>query len=121
MIVIVIIVVAPAAMKIAIVVFIPTMIVLEAAMRPFPVTGEVTGAIVMGRDPDCAFVRRTAPIAFMPPVVAFQGKPIALNPDKLWSWAFRANRYHARRGRRADLNTDRDIGGQGRAGSDDES
>src|SRR5581483_7639052 len=112
MVVIVSIVLAPVAMIIAISVAVPAMIVLVMAVRAIPVPSEIARAVMMRPNPDRALVRRAAPIAFMPPIMAFHRIPVALYPDKPGAWHRRLH-DDSRRRRRADLNSNRDIRCQG--------
>ena len=99
--------VVPAVM-IAIMIVVPVMVVFEAAMFTFPVAVEVAAAFVSRSDPMRARVRRTAPIAFMPAIMAVHGIPIAIDPKIIWPGT-RGNDVVARRRRRSDLDADSDL------------
>ena len=97
------------AIVIAVMVAIPVMVVIEAAMRTIPVAGVEPAAFMARTDPMRAGVRWTSPISFMPNVTAACGIPVALYPNEFGT---RANRDDVvpRRWWRPDLDSDRDLG-----------
>ena len=100
---------------IAVVVAIPMMVVLEAAVGAVPVAAVEATAFMARADPMRAGIRRTSPVTAMPDVIAVGGVPISLNPNELRTRTDRDNIMSGRR-RRANLNSDRDLGSQiGRA------
>ena len=67
---------------IAVMVVIPFVIVLDTAVRAFPVTVVEPFSIMARADPAGTLVRRTAPITFVPTIVASGRIPVAANPCK---------------------------------------
>ena len=63
-------------------VVIPFVIVLDPAVRTFPVTVVEPFSIMARADPAGTLIRRAAPIAFMPTIVSCGGIPVAANPCK---------------------------------------
>ena len=61
-------------------VVIPFVIVLDPAVRTFPVTVVEPFSIMARADPAGTLIRRAAPIAFMPAIVSCGGIPVAANP-----------------------------------------
>lgn len=61
--------------------YVPSMIVLDAAMIAVPVAGKIFVTIMMRNDPVRAHVWRPSPITVMPPVMPTHGIPIAFHPD----------------------------------------
>src|SRR5215467_6591456 len=99
------------ASPVAVVVVIPVMVVFEPPMRAVPVASVETAALVAGPDPARAGVRRSGPVSPVPDVAAVDGIPVAVNPNELGPRADR-NDIVPRRGRRANLNSDCDLGGR---------
>ena len=92
---------------IAVMVVIPFVIVLDTAVRAFPITVVEPFSIVARADPAGALVRRTAPIAFMPTVVSPAGIPIASHPDEFGRRLCGDNGDDARFGWRTNTDPDR--------------
>ena len=67
---------------IAVMVVIPFVIVLDTAVPAFPVTVVEPSSIVARADPAGTLIRREAPIAVMPAIVASGRIPVAANPCK---------------------------------------
>ena len=67
---------------IAVMVVIPFVIVRDTAVRTFPVTVVVALSIMARADPEGTLIRRAAPIAVMPAIVASGRIPVAANPCK---------------------------------------
>jgi hypothetical protein len=109
-----VIVVILIAAVIAIVIVVPFMVVFETTVWTIPITGIEPLAIMARADPTRAFIRRPAPIAFMPAIVPSDGIPVAANPDEFGSGLRGDDSDNARRGRRANTDTNRDL----RAGGD---
>ena len=99
---------------IAFMIVVPFMTVFNAAMSTVPIAVVETFSVVARPDPTCTFIRRPAPIAFMPAIVPFDGIPVAANPDEFGSGLRGDDSDNARRGRRANTDTNRDL----RAGGD---
>jgi hypothetical protein len=99
---------------IAFVIVVPFMVVFETTVRAIPITGIEPLAIMARADPTGAFIRRPAPIAFMPAIVSSGGIPVAANPDEFGSGLRGDDGDNARRGRRANADANRDL----RAGGD---
>ena len=70
---------------IALMIVIPFMVMFDAAVIALPIAVIEALSIVARADPTCTFIRRPAPIAFMPAIVACNGIPIAANPNKVGS------------------------------------
>ena len=96
---------------IAVMIAIPVMVMIEAAMRTVPVAA-IEAAIFMPRtNPAGAGVRRASPVAAMPDIVSVHGIPVAVDPDVFGPGAD-GNDVMSRRWRRSDLNSDRDLSGR---------
>jgi hypothetical protein len=95
--------------EITVVVAVPAVIVAHPAAFTFPVALVEALPIMMRLHPASAFIWRAAPIALMPLVVVSHGIPIALNPNELRSGAVRHNTHHARRWRRANSDSNRNL------------
>jgi hypothetical protein len=67
---------------IAAMVVIPFVIVLDTAVRTFPVTVVEPSSVMARADPAGTLIGRAAPIAFMPTIVSGGGIPVAANPRK---------------------------------------
>jgi hypothetical protein len=63
-------------------VVIPFVIVLDTAVRTFPVTVVEPSSIMARADPAGTLIGRAAPIAFMPTIVSCGGIPVAADPCK---------------------------------------
>ena len=86
---------------------VPLVVMVEMSAGTIPVTGIVAAAFMAGNDPVSTGVGRTAPITFMPAVVACNRVPITADPD-IVGFGLRGHYDDcARRWRRADLNADR--------------
>ncbi len=68
------------AIRIAVVVAIPSMIVIETSVRSIPIARVELSTFVTRTNPACAFIGRPAPIAFVPTIVATGRIPIAIDP-----------------------------------------
>src|SRR5260370_34950106 len=68
---------------IAVMVVIPFVIVLDTAVRAFPVTVVEPFSIMARADPAGTLIRRAAPIAFMPTIVSCGGITGAAHPCKI--------------------------------------
>ena len=82
--------------------FVPAMIMLDAAMIAVPVAGEIFVTVMMRNDPVRAHVRRSSPIAVMPPVMPTHGIPIAFHPDIIRARPRRLHVNYARARRWSD-------------------
>jgi hypothetical protein len=80
--IVIVVIVIMIATVIAVMVVIPFVIVLDAAVRTFPVTVVEPFSIMARADPAGTLIRRAAPIAFMPTIVSCGGIPVAANPCK---------------------------------------
>src|SRR5215471_6187609 len=83
------------------------MVVVEMAAGAIPVAGVVAATIMARRDPVSAHVRRTAPVAFVPAVMAGNRIPITAHPNIIGGGLHRCYDNGTRRRRRADLNANR--------------
>lgn len=99
------IVIAP----VAVVVFVPAMVVFEAAAVAVPVAGEEALAVVTRGDPTGAGVGRPGPITVMPSPTMADGVPIAVHPDKIGSGRDWPDAEHTRRRWRSDLNSNGNL------------
>src|SRR5260370_42142125 len=77
-----VVVVMMIAAVIAVMVVIRFVIVLDTALRAFPVTGVEPFSIMARADPAGTLIGRAAPIAFMPTILSCGGIPVAANPCK---------------------------------------
>ena len=103
--------IAVAGVVIPIVVGVPSMIMFEPAARSVPVTLQVHPSVVPCRHPVGTGVRWPGPISVMPHVTALNRIPISFNPDVFRLWRrWRGNIYDARGRRRANLDSDRNLG-----------
>jgi hypothetical protein len=98
--------VLPLVVGVVFVLFVPTMIVLDAAAGAFPITGKVARSIVMRRYPVGSGIRRPAPIPGMPSPLVPHRIPIAIDPKKVGAGSHRPHSNYARRRRRPDLDSD---------------
>ena len=93
---------------IAVVVVIPVMVVLEAAVRSVPIAGIEAATFMARSDPARAGIGRAGPVATMPDIMTAYWIPIAVDPG-----VFRPRTYWydivARRGRRPNLNADSNL------------
>ena len=96
------IVIVVIAVVIAVPIPVPTMIVFEAATIATPVASEEALAIMMRGHPCGAGIRRPAPVAGVPFVMATNWIPVAIHPNKLRTGSWRPNRNHTWRWGRAD-------------------
>lgn len=92
-----------------VVIVIPFMIVFEATMGAVPIAGIVASSLVAWTDPVSATIRRAAPIALVPTVVARYWIPIAADPREFGSGLCRNNGDHAWLGRRTNSDSNRDL------------
>ena len=104
-----VIVVILIAAVIAFVIVVPFMVVFKTTVWAIPITGIEPLAIMARADPTGAFIRRPAPIAFMPAIVSSGGIPVAANPDEFGSGLRGDDGDNARRGRRANTDANRDL------------
>ncbi len=95
--------------EIAVVVLVPAVIVSHPAAFSLPVAFVEPLSIMMRPDPASTFIWRAAPIALVPLVVVSHRIPIALNPNELRSGTVRHNTHHARRWRRANSDSNRNL------------
>jgi hypothetical protein len=92
--------------RVSIVIFVPTVIVFKPATISIPVTSKELLPIVMRRDPVGARIRRTGPIALVPPVMSPEGIPVSIDPDIVWTGTYRPHVNYARRRRRTNSNAE---------------
>src|SRR6266545_908956 len=103
--------IAVAGVVIPIVVGVPSMIMFEPAARSVPVTLEEHPSVIPCCHPVGTGVRWPGPISVMPHVTAFNRIPISLNPHVLRVWGrWWSDIYDARWRRRANLDSDRNLG-----------
>jgi len=98
---------------IAIMIVIPFMVMLDAAMRAFPIAVIEPLSIVARADPASAFVGWLAPIAFMPAIVASGGIPVAADPDEFGSGLCGNHCDDTRFGRRTNTDPNRYLRASG--------
>ena len=94
---------------IAVAITVPMMIVLAAAVFAIPITGVKSFPVMTRSYPARALVRRTGPIALMPPIAIADGVPVAVHPDKAGAGERRPNSDHPRRRRWTDPDSDSDL------------
>lgn len=85
-------VVVPAMISFA--VTIPVVVVFKTAVISFPVTHEVSFAVVARCNPTSSLVGWLSPIASMPLIMISHGVPITLHPHELRTRPFRQNPNH---------------------------
>jgi hypothetical protein len=107
MVIVMMIVVEPIA--IAVMIVVPAVIVFKPAMRPVPVTCVELGSVVARSHPASALVRRPRPVAFMPSVMATHRIPVAVYPRIIRTRGHRPYAKHARSGRRANSDSNRNL------------
>jgi hypothetical protein len=88
---------------------IPTVIVFNPAPRPVPIPGIVPTAFVPRPNPGRPAIRRARPITGVPAIVSPVRKPVPVKPDIVGSRSNRADRHDPGRGRRSDIDSDRDL------------
>src|ERR1700730_14379991 len=87
------------------------MIVVDAAVRSVPVSGEELGSVMTRRNPTGSHVRRPGPITRMPHVTTTDGVPVAVNPHEFGSRPGRKNANDSRPGWRTDSDAHGNLGG----------
>jgi hypothetical protein len=98
----------------AVVITIPLVIVLLAAVISVPIAVVELAALIPGSHPASAGIRCAGPVAFMPFVMVSYGVPVARNPQVFRAGTDRNNSHSARRGRRPDPDSNRDLGAKHR-------
>jgi hypothetical protein len=101
--------------EIAIFVFVPMMVVINAATFSNPITREKLAALIMGSRPSSADVRGLSPVALMPLPMVSNGIPITVNPNEFRCRSRRHNVDHTWRRRGSYSDTDRDLSTENRA------
>src|SRR5581483_344388 len=94
---------------VAVVVFVPPMVVIHAAVFPFPIAFIELAGFMARSHPMGSHVRRTAPIAFVPHVSTIYGVPVAVHPDVIWSRRCRMNPHDSGRRGRTDADADGNL------------
>ena len=102
--------------KIPVSIPVPVMVMLPPAAISVPVTGKVSFTIMMRSYPVSTDIRRTRPIAWVPPVMVPHRIPIALDPDEVGSRTH-GHSNHAWRRRSTDPDSNRHLSGEGRYAS----
>jgi hypothetical protein len=92
---------------------VPAVIVLKPAMLSFPVTFIIPAALIVRGEPPGSGIRCTSPVAFMPLPVVSYGIPITVDPNIIGTGLDRTNTFEASRGRRTDLNANRNLSAKG--------
>jgi hypothetical protein len=95
--------------EIAVMVMVRAVIVFHPTVFAFPIAVVEPLSVMVRPHPASAFIWRAAPIALMPLVVVSHGIPIALDPNELRSRTVRHNTHHARRWRRANSDSNRNL------------
>src|SRR6266478_337567 len=98
---------------IAAMVVIPFVIVLDTAVRAFPVTVVEPPSFMARSHPAGTLIRRAAPIAFMPTIVSCGGIPVAANPCKFRTGLFGNHGDNAWLGWRTDTDANRYLRASG--------
>src|SRR5580704_3872690 len=96
-------------MIIAVMIAVPAMVVLAAAVFSVPVAGVKAFAVMTMAYPARTLVGRPCPIALMPPITTSYGIPVTAYPDITWPGAYRLDSYHSRRWGRPDPDSDSDL------------
>src|SRR5262245_16259937 len=91
------------------------MVMVETSAWAIPITAVVAAAFVARSNPARSGVGRTAPVAFVPAVVARNGIPIATDPSVIGSGLRGHDNDGAGRRRRTDLDADGYLGFRGNA------
>jgi hypothetical protein len=97
--------------EIAVVVVVGAVIVFHPAVFAFPIAVVEPLSVMMRPHPASAFIWRAAPIALMPLIVVSHRIPIALDPNELRSGTVWHNTHHARRWRRTNSDSNRNLCG----------
>jgi hypothetical protein len=97
--------------EIAVMVMVRAVIVFHPAVFAFPIAVVEPLAVMMRPNPASAFIWRPAPIARMPLIVVSHRIPIAFKPNELRAGSVRHNTHHARRWRRANSDSNRNLCG----------
>lgn len=92
-----------------VVMFVESVVVLDAAVLAFPIAGKILAAIMTRGDPTRADVGRTGPISLVPLPVPADRIPISFHPDEFRPGTSRNNLDYPRRRRGADLDSDRNL------------
>jgi hypothetical protein len=110
--VVVIVVMAPVAAPVMIpfALPIPPVVMLKPAVIAMPVARKEPLAIVMRCYPFSPRIRQPCPITFMPLVSLPHWIPITGYPNELRGWSWRQNANHYWRRRRANTDSDGDVG-----------
>ena len=90
---------------IASMVVVPFVLVFETAVRAFPVAVIKPTTVMAWADPAGAFIRRTAPVAFVPAIMAAHRIPVAADPNEFRRGLHGHNGDNARLGRRTDTDS----------------
>jgi len=89
---------------------VPFVIVVNVSVRTIPITGVEAATFVARSDPARSTVGRAGPVTFMPAVVSGNGIPVAFDPEKVRRRLIGHDDDGARWWRRANLNTDVNLG-----------
>ncbi len=95
--------------KIAVMVPVPLVIVLDAAMVAFPIARKKLPAIVMRANPVSPLVGRPAPISFMPAIMTAIRIPIPVHPKIARPGSGGPDCHNPRRRRRSDANANANL------------
>jgi hypothetical protein len=108
-----VVVIAPA-VAVAIPAVVPTVVMIETAVVSVPVADVILAAFVSRPNPARSCIRRTRPIAIMPFIVVSDRIPIAVDPNEIGARGARNDTHDARRRRRADTDSNGNLGPGGR-------
>jgi hypothetical protein len=104
-----VVMIVPVMTEITFVTVIPVMIVLDPSVASLPIACKIPLSVMVGRNPTRVFVRWPSPISWMPPIVMFDGIPIAFHPQEIRRWPGGHHGHHAWWRRSADLDSNRDL------------
>jgi len=96
---------------VAITIAVPSMVVFETAAIALPVARKKALSVMMRRNPDRSRVRWASPVSGMPLIMVAHGIPVALDPNKLRTWAYWLNPNDALGRRRTNSDPDGYLGG----------
>ena len=98
------------AVRVSIVIFVPTVIVFKPAAISVPVAIIELLSIVMRCHPMGARIRRAGPIALVPPVMSTDRIPVSVDPNVIWAGTHGPRVNNPRRRWRTDSNAEGDLG-----------
>ena len=92
-----------------VVIFVPLVIVFDAAVLAIPVSGEELTAVMAGSYPTRPGIRRTRPVSVVPLIVSAHRIPVAIYPEEIRPRCVGSHSHDARGWRRSDSDAQRDL------------